>query len=99
MGVPPPPPHSLTGALFKLHLNTRIAGEPSGVQKVEEKILVSIRTKRFYIMMQEGLYQNKAYSSLVFTCNCKRGYSPQKVTNILFFGVALNETTQNKLRN
>ena len=28
-----------------------------------------------YIIKQEGLYQNKVNSSLVFTCNCKMGYS------------------------
>ena len=27
-----------------------------------------------YIIKQEGLYQNKVNSSLVFTCNCKMGY-------------------------
>ena len=26
-----------------------------------------------YIIKQEGLYQNKVISSLVFTCNCKVG--------------------------
>ena len=27
-----------------------------------------------YIIKQEGLYQNKVNSSLVFTCNCKMGF-------------------------
>ena len=26
------------------------------------------------IKKQEGLYQNKVNSSLIFTCNCKMGY-------------------------
>ena len=28
-----------------------------------------------YIIKEEGLNQNKVNSSLVFTCNCKMGYS------------------------
>ena len=28
-----------------------------------------------YIIRQKELYQNKVNSSLVFTCNCKMGYS------------------------
>ena len=27
-----------------------------------------------YIIKQEGMYQNKVNSGLVFTCNCKMGY-------------------------
>ena len=36
-----------------------------------------------YIIKQEGLCQNKVNSSLIFTCNCKMGYStPEKIANI-----------------
>ena len=35
-----------------------------------------------YIMKQEGLYQNKVNSSLVFTCSCKMGYWCWLVENI-----------------
>ena len=32
-----------------------------------------------YIIKQEGLYQKKVNSSLVFTSNCKMGYSRETV--------------------
>ena len=50
-----------------------------------------------YIIKQEGLYQNKVNSSLVFTGNCKMGYwslwfSPfLRETNIAYTSVAYSK--------
>ena len=50
------------------------------------------------IKKQEGLYQNKVNSSLIFTCNCKMGYfgwdeKPRKTFEIS------NESSPNSLKN
>ena len=38
-----------------------------------------------YIIKQEGLYQNKVISSLVFTCNCKVGCQNIIVVSVFLY--------------
>ena len=43
-----------------------------------------------YIIKQEGLYQNKVNSSLVFTCNFKMGYSKSTKHDVSIYHLSHN---------
>ena len=41
-----------------------------------------------YITKQEGLYQNKVNSSLVFTANCKMDYWPEMLLDLVQYPIS-----------